>query len=254
MRRSVLLVAMLAAAIGTPMAGSAESRDRAVVTDVGDACDPLVPAALAPMLPGSPELRLRVQLLVEGVPAGRVRAIERSMRDAYGQAGVKLFVSTRRIAGLKGEDALSLLDQIRPAHRARRDTDATHLLTFRDLTYEGSKNLVGLADCIGGIATPDRALSVSEVTPGLDDANLVYEYGAGTGDAAANVATHELGHVLGARHEHADCASGAAAPDPAEPVATPCSVMFLAAPTSGVFGPVEKAVLRGYVSSFVPQP
>ena len=128
----------------------------------------------------------------------------------------------------------------------------THLLTTQDLAYNGDTTLVGYADCIGGLQGRDRAVSVSEVTAKLDDARLLYRYGAGVGDAAANVASHEIGHLLGARHEHADCAAGAppaAATDP-EDVATTCSVMFAAAPTSGAFGIVERAVVRGYVAAY----
>lgn len=252
-----LAAVILGSAEGLAAVPVAPAATSAAVQDVGDPCDPQVPAALDPYVPGAQPLPLRVGLLVDGVPAVRAAAIARSMTDSYRTIGIIAAVRVSKAPRLSGADGPALIEQLRPAHAAAgAGADITHLITARDLTFNGSTSLVGYADCIGGVAVPGRAISVSEVTAQLDGASLAYRYGKGRGDAAANVAVHEIGHLLGARHEHSDCASGAApppGPDP-EAVPTPCSVMFLAAPTSGVFGPIEAAVARGYTSSYGVEP
>lgn len=253
--RAVVAALAVAALVALPANGQADARPVATSSDVGDACDPRVPAALDPFVPGAPRLPLRVRFLVDGVPRERVEAMARYLQDSYLTIGIDASVALGPPPRLSGADAPDLIAQLRPAHAAGRSGgDITHLLTTRDLTFNGSASLVGYADCIGGVALAGRAISVSEVSAELDAASLIYRYGAGRGDAAVNVAIHEIGHLLGARHEHADCASGASLPAAADPesVPTPCSVMFLAAPTSGVFGPIEAAVIRGYASAFLP--
>ena len=104
---------------------------------------------------------------------------------------------------------------------------------------------IGLTDCIGGIRDRRRAFSVSEMSPKVRGITLGPV--TGSGDEEARSAAHEIGHLLGARHEHANCAEGAPASRTTD---STCTIMFLAAPSSDVLGQVEAAVMRSYARKY----
>ena len=100
----------------------------------------------------------------------------------------------------------------------------------------------GIADCIGGIRFPERAFALGQVHYTAQGAPVPGNGGVRMG----HIASHEIGHLLGARHEHSNCAQGALAAEPG-----PCTVMSPAALTgSGQWSVLEAAYVRYFVETF----
>lgn len=190
---------------------------------------------------------LSVLLVVDdGIPSARAAEIARAVAALYRPAGVELRVRPRRVS-VDGDDARDLIAQVKRAVGGSVPVgfDAVHLITPVDVKSQGEATSIGLAECIGGIRDRRRAFSVSEISPEVR--SLTLGPVTGSGDEEARSAAHEIGHLLGARHEHSNCAEGAPAPRPTD---SPCTLMFFAAPSSDVFGVLESAVIRGYVQRY----
>jgi hypothetical protein len=82
--------------------------------------------------------------------------------------------------------------------------DVVHTITNKNIYVDrgDTVGLGGTADCIGGIRYPTRAFSVSE---GWHHDGPLDQAGH---ENVARLIAHEIGHLLGARHEHANCAEG----------------------------------------------
>lgn len=105
---------------------------------------------------------------------------------------------------------------------------------------EPAYSLAGVADCLGGIRYDNRAFSFSEGSG---------EYQEGPRDLSWLIASHEIGHVMGAHHHYGNCGQGSPLTQENE---TPCTVMFPAmiAWNAGNFGTLEGAVVRGHAVDF----
>ena len=120
------------------------------------------------------------------------------------------------------------------------------MLTTKDLVMP-QDDVSGYADCIGGIRYPNRAFAVGEAIESPAAVGPVTFYV----DGPAKTAAHEIGHLLGARHEHANCVEGIQPSDISGLDPTPCTVMtnYLDF-RSWNFGAIEARIIRGYAQAF----
>lgn len=213
--------------------------------DVDGDCHDDVPVLPEPPT-GTPRPLGIVLAVNDNVPAARGKALAEALRRLYRPAGIDARVTVRRVR-LQGTDVRQLIALTKTLFRGGvpAGSDVVHLITAVDLTSQGQKSNVGLAECIGGIRDRRRAFSVSEISETVRNAQIGPV--TNSGDEEARTAAHEIGHLLGARHEDSNCVQGAPAQQPTD---TPCTIMFFAAPSSDVFGAVEAAKMRGYVRDY----
>ena len=134
----------------------------------------------------------------------------------------------------------------RPAH-----VDVVYVVTDLDIQVPGIGNAVaGLADCIGGVALPDRAFAVGETGVLTGDEGI--EIGPITfyKDLTAKIGAHEIGHLMGGHHHYQEC--GTAAPTAAgrgEP--GPCTIMTNAVDFQTLpFSTLNSVVVRGHAETW----
>jgi hypothetical protein len=129
--------------------------------------------------------------------------------------------------------------------------DVVYVVTDVDIQLPGIGNAVaGLADCIGGVALPDRAFAVGET--GV----LTGDEGIGIGpvtfykDLTAKIAGHEIGHLLGGHHHYQECGTAAqTAIERGEP--GPCTLMTNAVDFQTLpFSTLNGVVLRGHAETW----
>ncbi|MEX2193963.1 MAG: zinc-dependent metalloprotease family protein [Thermoleophilaceae bacterium] len=208
-------------------------------------CLELVPAAIA-VPPGSP-VGLDVRVLLDGVAPARGAEIFNLVSQSYGPVGMPVNATFQSVT-FSGTDAQGLIDQskalfggVRPA-----GTDVVYTLTSKDITAAGNPAVAGLADCIGGVAFPDRAFAVGEeLDPDSSElGGLVL-----AANLSAKVAAHEVGHLFGGHHHYANCVEGLLSELGAE--LSPCTLMFNAVDLSSFpFSVVNSLVVRGHAEAY----
>jgi hypothetical protein len=195
---------------------------------------------------GAP-VSLDVIVLLDGVSKDAAAAAMREAARSYAPLNIVLRAIEYRDMAFEESDAPYLISQAKAAvGGAVPDVaDVVLVLTSRsplsvyDLPLAG-----GQADCLAGIRWANRAFALAvslEPTP----AGPLTFYTHGT----ARVIAHEIGHVLGAQHQMANCVEGItdlAADDP-----TPCTLMSEFADfDSRDFGTLEGAVVRGHAVAY----
>ncbi|HWL35908.1 MAG TPA: M12 family metallo-peptidase [Frankiaceae bacterium] len=112
-----------------------------------------------------------------------------------------------------------------------------------DVVYVASDYFAGgYADCLGGVRYPERAFAIGQVNYTAQGVSVPGNGGVRMG----HIAAHEIGHLLGAHHEHSNCAEAAPAADPG-----PCTVMSPAGLTgSGEWSALEAAFVRHHVERY----
>lgn len=186
-------------------------------------------------------LRLSVRLVAAPADVAEVRRdLVPGLIDTYDRIGVRLRVSVQPFA-LRATDGYPY-EQVRASYAGVRPAgvDVVHVLT------DGFAG--GIADCIGGIAYPEKAFSNGSI------------HYAPAGTVAvptvrgANVAAHEIGHLLGAQHQQANCVE--ALPQLAQRPAKDgsvgaCTVMFPGAgQISETFSTLERTTIRSFVRRY----
>ena len=126
--------------------------------------------------------------------------------------------------------------------------DIVYTLTDLDMTAPGLGSAVaGQADCIGGVRYDKHAFAVGEISQ-FEDLQLgpVTFYHAAT----AKIASHEIGHLMGAHHHYQDCVEGIPSElEEGEP--SPCTLMTNAVDFQSLnFSVLEGAVVRGHALDF----
>jgi hypothetical protein len=106
----------------------------------------------------------------------------------------------------------------------------------------------GYADCLGGVAYPEKAFSVGNVHYTVQGTAPVDKVPAGM------VAAHEIGHLLGAQHQQVNCAE-ALPQELAQPATDgwvgPCTLMGPAALNdSETFSTLERATVRAFARRY----
>ncbi|MGQ0434036.1 MAG: hypothetical protein ACT452_16720 [Microthrixaceae bacterium] len=108
--------------------------------------------------------------------------------------------------------------------------------------------VLGVADCIGGVRFDDRSFGIGEAW-----ADQLGGWPLEQHKTAALVFVHEVGHIMGAHHHYAECAT-AQRPHENNPRVDPrhpCTMMFPSAgPNNHVMSAVEAVTIRGHSSSW----
>jgi hypothetical protein len=250
------VLAALAAASALASAGwpGARAVPLARFDDERTSCSTPLPEAAHVPEPVDRDLwrRYRVAVAIdEGIPDWRAEQILDLLEGAYRPVHIDVEeAGPIRHITLHSNDADTAIATTKAFFAGRRPpgSDAVLTITHRDLTDPTlGSSIAGLADCVGGVAFPDRAFAVAE-----DNGDApVFQYGpiSTDGNIAAKSAAHELGHLLGARHEYANCAEGTTS-EVGE--ASPCTLMGSVANLDSLaFGTVETAIVRGYADEYL---
>lgn len=249
MRRTALVAWLVPALLAMPSSASAP------LSDNNANCDMLVPATQtanpALVTRTSPRIALDVLVLLEPRHLDKVKADLAVASRAYAPWGIDLrprWRSIGRVPDLDG-DAVAYLSWLKkqvPGGVRPRGVDVVYLATDRVI------HSAGRADCIGGVAYPEHAFAVGQLTfNGLIGVNVVGSPvpvpSPPVTDSGAKLIAHEIGHLMGAHHHYGNCA-GLTTTDPAHP----CDVMLsLAKQQIGLhFGALNGAVVRDHGERF----
>ncbi|MDQ4095171.1 MAG: M12 family metallo-peptidase [Actinomycetota bacterium] len=129
-----------------------------------------------------------------------------------------------------------------------RGFDIVYTLTDLDMTAPGlGRAVAGQADCIGGVRYDRHAFAVGEISQyeNLEFGPLTFYYAA-----TSKIASHEIGHLMGAHHHYQDCVEGIPTEaEHGEP--SPCTLMSNFVDFQSLnFSVVEGAVVRGHALDF----
>jgi hypothetical protein len=120
------------------------------------------------------------------------------------------------------------------------------VLTTKDIYINGG-DATGYADCIGGIRYPNRSFALGEAVVPTETVGPLNFYLKG----AAKVMAHEIGHLLGARHEHANCAQGVGVEDVFTSEPSACTLMVAYMDFQSLrFGTPEAMIVRAHAESY----
>jgi hypothetical protein len=216
-----------------------------IVIDDGPHCGQITPTVLAP--PSSQPVPLHVLVLLDGVSRADGEEALAKMPPVYERLGIDVRLAWDE-ATLSGVDPTLLMDQARARYGGRRpwNAHAVLILTARDLesAVTGS-GVAGQASCVGGLKEPVESFAVVEFQ---DAASSDWGPLRLFGDTSAKIATHELGHLLGAHHHYSNCGEGLADhPDDS----SPCTVMINDIGLASLrFGATEALAVRGYAEMY----
>lgn len=236
---------------GSTYKGVARStREAAIDPEDPNACLEAAPAAIG--VPGITDsgqtVSLDVLVLLDGVDLGLANQIMTDAAQSYAPSRIALNVVGYQNVTFTGTEGAELIQQAKDLFGGVRPagSDLVYVLSNKDLTNGGDTGLAGLADCIGGVRFPHHAFAVGEAV-GIDEFPIgpfILEV-----DAHAEIAAHELGHLMGAHHHYANCVEGnlqGAATD-----LSPCSLMFNFVDFQSLnFSQVNNAVVRGHAVSY----
>lgn len=211
-----------------------------------NACLEAVPAALG--LAGITDLgqtvSLDVAVLLDGVSVNDAVQLMNRAAISYAPLKIDLNVVSYTPVTFTGTEGDALIQQAKNHFGGRRPAgaDLVYVLSNKDLTTDGDTSLAGLADCIGGVAFPDRAFAVGE-NFSSDEAGLLGLVGANR-NLTAKVAAHEIGHLMGGHHHYANCAEGILTETDE---LSPCTLMFNDVGLASLnFSAVNKLVVQGH--------
>ena len=134
------------------------------------------------------------------------------------------------------------------------DVDVVYVVTDLDIQVPGIGNAVaGLADCIGGVALPDRAFAVGETGVLTGDEGLAVGPVTFYKDLTAKIGAHEIGHLMGGHHHYQECGTAAlTAAGRGEP--GPCTIMTNAVDFQTLpFSTLNSVVVRGHAETWAAQ-
>ena len=130
------------------------------------------------------------------------------------------------------------------------DIDVVYVVTDLDIQLPSLGNAVaGLADCIGGVALPDRAFAVGETSP-VEEEEIPIGPITFYKDLTAKIASHEIGHLMGGHHHYQECGTAlVAAAQRGEP--GPCTIMTNAVDFQTIpFSTLNGVVVRGHAETW----
>lgn len=242
MRRE--LITSAAAVLGV-LSGPAPAPAQLLEAGHLSACPSRTPVVIS--VRTAPTLHLHVHVVLdEGVTVEQGRAVIDRAAVPFAPLGIELqpsFTTTRSTS----DDVDDLLIEMRSLFGGARPpwAHAVFLMTRRDIVSAGSTGVMGQAECVGGLAHPESAFAVGEVGTAPEPFGpITYQ------DVHARVVAHEIGHLLGAQHHLAECATGATE---ATTDGAPCTLMVSVAGLGALkFSPANAAIVRGYASEFLP--
>lgn len=184
----------------------------------------------------------------------RIRAradkLLRAARQSYDSHGVdaKLRYALLRRDGESSSDVYTLMGLAKRQVRGQvpRGVDIVYVASDKDLTLNGGRGVVGMADCIGGVRYRDRAFAVGQLyvpeAEGLPFPHL-----------AAKILGHEVGHLLGGHHHYANCAEGVPTNPDTDPYSA-CTLMFNDISLASLnLSSVNATVIRGHAVDYLDQ-
>lgn len=243
----------------TPYDGVARVGDEIDVE--GQDCLQVPPVPAPPLAPPdtADPIKLSVTVLLDGPSVAEGQAVMNRAAESYAPLGINL-VSTYRTDGsfsgsTEGQDKIDEAKAHFGGKRPRTTTrwaDIVYVLTDTNITIDGDTGLAGLADCIGGVRFDNHAFAVGESSAVLGGAFTLSQARL-FADLAAEVAAHEIGHLMSAHHHNANCVEGLP-PFPAGETPTeldPCTLMFNVVDfTSLNFSTVNQFYVRGEAETF----
>jgi hypothetical protein len=194
-----------------------------------------------PTAPADTTKRLRLAVLVLTPPAllAEVRRDSAVVVADYAKINVAVRLTVRAANLPESGDPAVTFAWLRKAFGGERPRGY-------DVVYAASDYFPGgVASCIGGVRWAERAFALGEVHYTAQGAEV-----PGNKVRMGDIAAHEIGHLLGAHHEHSNCAE--AEPEAALGGASgPCTIMSPAALTgSGEWSTLETAYVRYYVERY----
>lgn len=198
------------------------------------------------------ERELRALVLLDGVPKERARQVVAEAAEAYQPLRITLTARYRKVElslSPGDRDPTLFIDAAQAAVGGRRPkgVDVVHLLTARDMAGQG------YANCIGGVAFPAGAFSVSEElskrTP-MITGNPPIPMPWPWGDQTSLVIAHELGHLMGAQHHLSNCVEGLSS---VGDLPRPCTLMDGSLTMAMRFSNANAMVVRGYAEGFLTE-
>ena len=210
-------------------------------------------------------ISLTVTVALDGVSRRRAEIVFDKAAEAYAPLDIVLEPLFRRVhfrspdvneAGDPAAEILSLLYFVRERFGGEvpRGSDVVYVATDKDLYLreDGERNYGygGYADCIGGVRDRHTAFAVGEAELAAERETIAGVVRPAM-NASAKIAAHEIGQLMGGRHEEANCVEGIPSElVPEGDVASPCTLMWGFSGFSINFGTVEAAVVRGYARRF----
>lgn len=247
--RRVFGVLALAALLATVAAPVADARKGGALTRIDrvENCNELSPESV--QATARANVNLDVLVLLDAVPRPTAESIFKTTAGAYARMNITLLPTFKKAtfdpsltrAEALVEAARASLGGVRPT-----GSDVVYILTSRDIEI-ASGDVMGYADCIGGVRYPHRAFAIGEAVHAPENTGGLNFYL----DAPAKVASHEIGHLMGGRHDYANCVEGAGAEDVGRREATACTVMTNYIDfQSNDFGTLESWVVRSYAEKY----
>lgn len=225
-------------------------------------CEERVPATYAAPALAYPDVKVDTTVLLDGVARAEAEKMVERANSAYAELGLEIVPTFRRFPvkpdsiqttdqGLPVDGievtrlvaaAKAFLGGARPA-----GSDVVYVLTAKDVYLAGyDDGVLGWAECIGGVRYPTRAFAVGEVPAPFTTAGLNFYL-----DAGAKVMGHEIGHLLGAHHEYANCVQGIGIEDVSNREPAACTLMTSFVDFQSLrFGVIDGAVVRGHAESY----
>lgn len=214
-----------------------------------NACLEAVPASIGlPVADLGQKVSLDVAVLLDDVNQADAEAIMNRAKVTYDPIGVNLKVHSYTPVAFEGTEGEAHIQQAKAHFGGTRPqgVDVVYVLTNKDLTTDGDTALAGLADCIGGVRFGHRAFAVGEAV-GIEISQIgPFRLQV---DAHAEVAAHEIGHLMGVHHHYANCVEGNLQGDIDD--LSPCTLMFNFVDFQSLnFGLLEASVARGHAVQY----
>jgi hypothetical protein len=260
----LLVASVLAATVAFGTAAPGSARGDVVDRDPED-CQENVPASWSPAgMLGGPAIQLQVLVVLDDVPQPDAQTAIDGANRAYAPLNIALVPTYRKLTlpadGYKTNvdgtkqptaDAAALVQAARASLGGVRPTgiDMVYVATSKDLHLDDDSSVSGYADCTGGIRYPSRAFAAGETWGSVETLGPLNFYI----DAAAKIAGHELGHLLGAHHHYANCVQGIEAADANNLEPAACTLMSALEDLQSLrFGSLEALVIRGHAEAARP--
>jgi hypothetical protein len=232
------------------------TREPAIDTTTQD-CNEFVPAA-AGLDVGQP-VELSVMLLLDGTDPAVAKQLMARAALSYAERNIQLVLRSMHTVSFVSSTSEGLIDEAKAFVGGVRPPRIDIVGTLTNKTMQSLAagfTVVGQADCIGGIRYADRSFFVATdirdiEEPQTGNSGTLNQLGFNPNvAAAAEVLSHEMGHLMGAHHHYANCVEGNLSSDGPNDL-SPCTLMFNSVNFAGLsFGTVEGAVVRGHAVAF----
>lgn len=222
--------------------------------DVERDCLELVPenVGVAGITDDGSTVELSVHLLLDNVDAAVAADLFARATESYDALGIDLVVSAMEAVQFTEitSDALIQESKVHTGGVPPNGADIVGLLTDKEMQSGAADGttVIGQADCIGGIRFDENSYFVATDVRDIEESGADF---GGTGlnpnvEAAVEVISHEIGHLMGAHHHYGNCTEGLTT-TASDDDASPCTLMFPAVNFASLnFGVFSGSVVRGH--------